>query len=35
MASTVLEGMPDATCRHETSVKQHSSGAWVMWVFLH
>jgi DNA-directed RNA polymerase III subunit RPC3 len=35
MAGTVLEGMLDATCRHETSVKQHSSGAWVMWVFLH
>jgi hypothetical protein len=34
MAGTVLEGMLDATCRHETSVKQHSSGAWVMWVFL-
>ncbi|CAK9875680.1 unnamed protein product [Sphagnum jensenii] len=25
MAGTVLEGMLDATCRHETSVKQHSS----------
>jgi hypothetical protein len=35
MAGTVLEGMLDATCRHETSVKQHSSGAWVTWVFLH
>ncbi|CAK9225296.1 unnamed protein product [Sphagnum troendelagicum] len=25
MAGTVLEGMLDATCRHKTSVKQHSS----------